>query len=374
MNCGGPRMPICPHCETPTAQLLAPCPSGDGFYSIEEAEYASFQGDRMLGVPISGRYIVTGVIGRGAIGRVYKGRQLGVDRDVVLKIFKVDSLVDEELGYQPGKTVIEAREDARERFIREARVLGQLTHPNCVTLYDFGVSEDETMLYIAMEFVAGMSMREAIQRGLKAPAIMEIMKQTLSALREAHALSIVHRDLKPENIILSFRKESNEPVVKVLDFGIAKLVGKDSSIDRAHTSAGMLFGTPAYMSPEQCRGASDEVGAHSDIYAFGCMCYELVTGHLPYNGRSPQQLIVMHQEAEIPRVHLRTGLDMPQGIEAFLQRCLAKEPKDRYRDAARALRIVEGLEDAWEPRLAHLYEGSDVVHSAEIEALQGGAS
>ena len=362
-------MPICPHCETNADAMLAPCPTGDGYYCIDETEYASFQGDVMLGRPISGRYVITGVIGRGAIGRVYKAHQLGVERDVVLKIFKLESLVDDDLGVQPGKTLIEAREDARERFIREAKVLGQLTHPNCVTLYDFGISEDGTLLYIAMEFVAGYSMRQAVQRGLKADAILEIMVQVLRALREAHSMDIVHRDLKPENIILSFRKESNEPVVKVLDFGIAKLVGKDSSIDSAQTTAGMLFGTPAYMSPEQCRGASAEVGPHSDVYAFGCMCYELATGQLPFMGVTPQQLLVMHQEHPVPRVILRSGLELPQGMEAFIQKCLAKEPGERYRDAGRALKILEGLIASWEPRGVP-QDASELVDHAEIEALR----
>ena len=103
-------MPICPHCETRAAELYAPCPTGDGFHCIEYSEFTSFRGDPMLGLPISGRYIVSGVIGRGAIGRVYKARQLGVERDVVLKIFKLDTLVDDQLGFQPGKTLIAARE------------------------------------------------------------------------------------------------------------------------------------------------------------------------------------------------------------------------------------------------------------------------
>ena len=127
------------------------------------------------------------MIGRGAIGRVYKGRQLGVERDVVLKLFRLDHVIEEELGYNPSKTVVEARHDARERFVREARVLGQLTHPNCVTLYDFGISEDEALLYIAMEYVAGRSLRGALQRGLKPGATLDVMRQILAAVRQAHS-------------------------------------------------------------------------------------------------------------------------------------------------------------------------------------------
>ncbi len=363
-------MPICPHCETKVEELLAPCPTQDGYYCIKEKDFSSFQGDKLLGRAISGRYIITSVIGRGAIGRVYKGRQLGVDRDVVLKIFKLDRLLEDELGYNPSKTIVEARTDARERFIREAKVLGQLTHPNCVTLYDFGISDDDALLYIAMEYVAGRSLRRALKQGLKPAATIDVMRQILAAVRQAHALDIVHRDLKPENIILSFRSESGEPFVKVLDFGIAKLVGKDQDLmDQAKTSAGMLFGTPAYMSPEQCRGATGEIVFASDIYAVGCLFFELVTGQLPYPGRSPQQMIIMHQEYPIPSVEFREGMELPEGIDAFIRKCLAKDPEERYSNAKEALRILDGLVEGWVPPP----DKEDVLEpfrQAELDALK----
>lgn len=348
-----------------------PCPTGDGYYTVADKDFSSFQGDKLLGLPISGRYIITSVIGRGAIGRVYKGRQLGVDRDVVLKLFKLDNLLEEELGYNPSKTIVEAREDARERFIREAKVLGQLTHPNCVTLYDFGISDDDALLYIAMEFVAGRSLRRALKNGLKPGATIEVMRQILAAVRQAHSLDIVHRDLKPENIILSFRQESGEPVVKVLDFGIAKLVGKDQDHygDSAKTTAGMLFGTPAYMSPEQCRGASAEIGLPADIYAIGCLFFEFVTGHLPFPGKSPQQMIIMHQEQPIPSVRPRDGMVLPEGLDVFIKKCLAKDPADRYSSAREALRVLDGLVEGWVPPPDTKDEHED-MHLAEVDALR----
>ena len=363
-------MPICPHCETKVDELLSPCPTGDGYFSISDKDFSSFQGDRLLGVLISNRYIITGVIGRGAIGRVYKGRQLGVDRDVVLKIFKLESLLEDELGYNPSKTIVEARSDARERFIREAKVLGQLSHPNCVTIYDFGISDDDALLYIAMEYVAGRSLRRALKMGLKPGATIEVMRQILAAVRQAHAMDIVHRDLKPENIILSFRSESGEPFVKVLDFGIAKLVGKDQDFgDVAKTSVGMLFGTPAYMSPEQCRGATSEIGLAADVYAIGCLFYEFVTGQLPFPGKTPQQMIIMHQEYPVPEIVLRPGMSLPRGVDAFIRKCLAKEPSERYQSAKEALKVLNGLCEGWVPPSDEASE-SEALQQEELASLR----
>ena len=322
----------------------------------------------MLGRAVSGRYVINGVIGRGAIGRVYKAWQMGVEREVVVKIFKLESLVDEQLGFVPGKTLVAAREDARERFIREARVLGQLSHPNCVTLYDFGYNEDGSFLYIAMEYALGMSLRKAIKRGLRGEAVVEILLQILRALRQAHSMDIVHRDLKPENIILSFLPESNEPIVKVLDFGIAKLVGKEGVGDGARTSAGMLFGTPAYMSPEQCRGETDTIGPASDIYSFGCLAYELVTGRLPFDERLPQRVLIMHQDDPVPPISPRDGLDLPDGLDAFILKCLSKSPTERYGGARQALRVLDALAAQWERPVAR--EASDVATSQEVDALK----
>lgn len=329
-------MVICPHCQTVVDQLYAPCPTGDGYYGIDEQEHLSFKKDPFLGRCIGERFVVSAVIGHGSIGRVYKGHQLNIKRDVVLKIFKLEHFVDEQRQGEMGYTMEEAEDDARARFIREAHVLGQLTHPNCVTIYDFGAGRDGSFLYIAMEFVAGMSMRKAVKRGLRYDAMIDIMRQILMALREAHMHGIIHRDLKPENIMLSFRRESSEPVVKVLDFGIAKLLHRD-----VHTTTGMLFGTPAYMSPEQCRGESDRVGPYSDIYSLGCMFYELVCGRLPYPGKSPQQMIFMHTDDPIPEVIARDGIEVSDELAAFIRTCLSKEPSERYGNAKIALEHLD---------------------------------
>lgn len=342
-SAGSCLMAVCPHCETRSDTPLAACPSGDGFYLVEDAVYASDSDDRMLGRCIAGRFIISSILGRGAMGTVYRARQEQVDRDVAIKIFRTETLLQK----KPGRSSsLQEREAAQARFVQEARVLGKLSHPNCVTVYDFGMGADDKFMYMAMEFVAGVSLHKAIHRGLKFDAIVEITRQILSALREAHTLGIVHRDLKPENIILSYRFNTGEQIVKVLDFGIAKLL---QSGGKPLTRAGALFGTPAYMSPEQCRGELGSIGPQVDIYALGCILYEMLCGQLPYITHIPQQMVRLHQEAPIPALNLRRGIEIPSGLEEFIHTCLAKDRHERFADANAAIvafeKVMEGYGD-----------------------------
>ncbi len=324
-------MAICPYCETHSETQLELCPSGDGFYTIDEKDWQSCRGEPLLGWPVAGRFVVTALIGRGSMARVFRARQLQLNRDVALKLFDSASLQHELL---PAGDLDQAIALAKQRFEREAQVLAQISHPNCVTLYDYGVSSDGRFLYIAMEFVQGLSLRHAVNRGLKFDAIIEIAQQILLALREAHGLEIVHRDLKPENIILSMRVGTEEQVVKVVDFGIAKML---SGEQESRTMAGTLFGTPAYMSPEQCRGETDTVTAASDIYSLGCVLYEIVCGRLPHPAQTPQEMVRMHIMDPPAEVVPRAGLEIPPEFAAFLVRCMQKKPADRFPNAHAAL-------------------------------------
>lgn len=319
-------MAICPHCQTTGPEEFQPCPTGDGYYLVSEGEYHSREKDPWLGRKIGGRFVVASVLGQGSMGEVYKAYQEQVDRMVAVKLFDVGKM-------SAGSST------SRDRFVQEAKVLAKLSHPNCVTLYDFGFDENREFLYIAMEYVGGISLRRAVRRGLKVDAIIEILRQVLKALREAHALNIVHRDLKPENIILSYRRTSDEQIVKVLDFGIAKLLHGE---DTARTMAGLLFGTPAYMSPEQCRGET-EVTPATDIYSLGCMAFEMLTGNLPFEADYPQEMVRLHQEAPIPPLRVRGRQSMPEGLDAFVLRSMSKLPGDRFANAAVALGEFEKI-------------------------------
>lgn len=336
-------MAVCPHCETKSDTPLAACPSGDGFYFVDDAVYASDSDDPMLGRCIAGRFIISSILGRGAMGTVYRARQEQVDRDVAIKIFRAETLLQK----RPGRSSsVQEREAAQARFVQEARVLGKLSHPNCVTVYDFGMGKDDEFMYMAMEFVAGVSLHKAIHRGVKFDAIVAITRQILLALREAHTLGIVHRDLKPENIVLSYRFNTGEQIVKVLDFGIAKLL---ESGGKPLTRAGALFGTPAYMSPEQCRGELGSIGPQVDIYALGCILYEMLCGQLPYITHIPQQMVRLHQQAPIPALNLRRGIEIPSGLEQFIHTCLAKDRQDRFADADAAIAAFEKVMEGYRP-------------------------
>lgn len=365
-------MPICPSCQTTTSTMLAPCPTGDGFFTIDDAEYASHSSDRLLGRQIAGRFIVTGILGHGSMGYVYKGWQGQVERTVALKIFRPEFMQRASAG---GKLDEGVRDAAQQRFVQEARVLGKLSHPNCVTVYDFGVSDEGDFLYIAMEYVSGISLRKAVRRGLKMPAILAIGRQILDALREAHAMGIVHRDLKPENIILSQRSSSEEQVVKVLDFGIAKQLGSATQM----TQTGQIFGTPQYMSPEQCQGHA--IDGRSDLYSLGCILYELIGGRPPFHAETPMAVLMAHvfNQAEPLDVH-SSGL-VPVAVEDIVFRLLAKAPDDRYATAAevrdalqaaldnlkaddRSSRPLSVLRAEAEPPAARLEGDAALIHAA----------
>lgn len=327
-------MPYCPHCKTATTEPFLPCPMGDGYYTLNEEDIRANRDEPLIGWPVAGRFVVTGLLGRGTMARVFRARQLEVDRDVALKIFSRESLIKENLSLHDQEA---AAQMAKERFVQEAKVLAKLQHPNCVTLYDFGVGKNEEFLFIAMELVQGISLRTAANRRLKFPAILEIAQQILLALREAHGVGIVHRDLKPENIILSFRPGSEEQVVKVVDFGIARMLGTTTD---GHTLVGTLFGTPAYMSPEQCRGETLTIRAHSDIYSLGCILYELICGKLPYAASTPQEMVRQHVQAPPPDVIVRAGLRVPFEFVDFVSKCLQKDPTDRFATAHEALQAL----------------------------------
>lgn len=339
-------MPICPNCETQGEELFSPCPTGDGYFLVDDDEYFSHTSDPWLGLRLGDRFIIASILGQGSMGYVYKAHQIQVERMVAVKIFQTNKVV---LTDEDGPV-------SQDRFVQEARVLAKLSHPNCVTLYDFGYDHEGDFLYIAMELVGGISLRRAVRRGIKIEAVVEVVRQVLMALREAHALEIVHRDLKPENIILSYRQTSNEQIVKVLDFGIAKLLRKDPG---KRTAAGLLFGTPAYMSPEQCRGETN-VSPASDIYSLGCMLFEMIAGHLPFDSDLPQEMVRQHQFEPMPKLVPRKGSELPKGVEQFVQKCMEKEPENRYPNAKVALAAFEEIVGG-EARTGQLASGLETL-------------
>ena len=249
------------------------------------------------------------------MGRVYRAEQTNLGRTVAVKIVH-PHLVGEE--------------SAVARFITEARAASRLNHPNSVAVIDFGKTQDG-QLYLVMEFLRGRDLsRVAYDEGpLAFRRIVDILKQVLAALGEAHHLEIIHRDLKPENVIIEPLRQGGD-FVKVVDFGLAKMT--ETTNQPSITSPGIVCGTPEYMSPEQGRG--DPLDARSDLYAVGVMLFQLLTGRLPFEAESPTQVVLMHLSKAPPDPRTVAPERMiPQALVDVTMRALAKEPQDRYANA-----------------------------------------
>ncbi len=268
------------------------------------------------GRTIAGKYLVEEMIGEGGMGRVYRARQVALDKPVVLKVLRKSLLSD-------SRTVA--------RFHREAKAASRLNHPNSISVLDFGEVEDGS-LYIAMELVTGEDLHQILSREWPLPEarVVRIALQVLSALSDAHRVGVIHRDLKPENIMIEQRR--GEPdFVKVLDFGIAKIIeeGEDGP---ALTRTGFVCGTPEYMSPEQARGGA--LDPRSDLYSVGVILYQLMTGLLPFDSDSAVGFATQHLNDVPPAPsRRRPEAKISPGLEALILRVLAKNPAERPRDA-----------------------------------------
>ncbi|HEY5961750.1 MAG TPA: serine/threonine-protein kinase, partial [Polyangiaceae bacterium] len=225
------------------------------------------------------------------------------------------------------------------RFEQEVAATTQLTHPNTVRVFDYGVTEDG-IWYYAMELLDGMTLKELVleARHLDVQRALRIAHHVARALAEAHLHGIVHRDIKPENIFIT-RAGNESDFVKVLDFGIAKF--KEFEGADSLTKPGAIFGTPAYMSPEAARGKV--VGPASDVYGVGAVLYFMLTGSPPFSGRNPTEVLLAHVERCAPNVTETAGITVDTKVEHLVQRCLNKLPEQRYSDAtelAEALAVL----------------------------------
>jgi serine/threonine-protein kinase len=274
--------------------------------------------DSLVGRTLNNRYIVKRKIGEGGFGAVFEGMQVATERLVALKVLHPQSVSD--------ATVVA-------RFRREAEACSKLRSPHTVIIYDFDQTEDG-VLYLAMELVNGQSLQD-IQRAqgvIPAERCLRILDQVAEALGEAHAKGIVHRDMKPENIMVEQR--DGDDFVKVLDFGIAKIVSGDANKGApALTAIGQTVGTLEFMSPEQLRGKT--LDGRSDIYALGMVAYEMLTGELPFKkSKSTTEVIQYHlQTPPPPPSTLNPEADVPAKVDELVQRMCAKARDDRHASA-----------------------------------------
>ncbi len=299
---------LCPTCGADAGESSKYCPSC-GTTLVRKAAEA----DEHIGQTMARKYRVEALIGEGGMGKVYRARQLALDKPVVLKVLRQSLLSDE-------RTVA--------RFQREAKAASRLNHPNSISILDFGQAEDGA-LFIAMEFVPGQDLHQILSREWPLPEgrVVRIVSQVLSALADAHGAGVIHRDLKPENIMVEQRR--NDPdFVKVLDFGIAKITDSSGDDGPALTRAGFVCGTPEYMSPEQARGAT--LDARSDLYAVGVILYQLMTGLLPFESDSAVGFATKHlTEEPLPPSRRRPEARISPAMERLILRALSKNPDDR---------------------------------------------
>jgi len=303
----------------------------------------------LVGQLVGGRYLVTRVIGEGGMGVVYEAEQkMGAHtRKVAIKTLLPTLSADH--------TIVS-------RFYRECGIVAQLEHPNTIRFYDFGETPDRR-LYIAMEFVKGEPLTQAIARGpMPLSRVRNILKQVCGALAEAHSLGIVHRDLKPDNIILT-RRADEADFVKVLDFGIAKTNAPTDKQTKL-TQQGVVLGTPPYMSPEQLAGK--ELDARSDLYSLGIIAYEMATGVLPFQGETPWQWATQHMTVPPPPMRTRTSVAVPPDFEHAVFHVLAKTPAERPSTALDFSRELGGETVA----RATTEPGGDGPHTAPMAPAQ----
>jgi len=283
-------------------------------------------GQDLSGRVLSGQFRLVRLLGRGGMGDVYLAEQLELGRTVVVKVLRPGALA------RPGAS---SHEDEEQRFKREARALAQLNHPNIVQLYLFGRTEDGTA-FLAMEYVPGRTLGSVLEEHGAVPelASLGLLEQLCDALIEAHGRGIIHRDLKPENVMLVARAEQ-PPLVKVLDFGIAKLA---HASELRITRSGELVGTPLYMAPEQLRGQPSD--ARTDIYALGLIGFELLTGRVPFEPATTADILARAVRDDLTPPSA-SGAVVSRATDALITRCLAREPEGRF-ESARELRDALG--------------------------------
>lgn len=288
---------------------------------------------------IADRYEIVATIGEGGVGTVYKVFDPLLKKDFAIKVLQHNA------------------DDAKAaRLQREAMAAGKLNHPHICRIDNFGQTQDGSP-YMVMEYLEGQDLSEYLKNegALSLESALEIAIQVSGALAYAHQNNIVHRDLKPANVLLL--KHTSEIFVKLLDFGVAKVEAQRGDI----TQAGAIVGSPLYMSPEQIKG--EEVDGASDIYSFGCMLFEILTGQPPFAGDSVVETFSMHKMQEAPK--LSSFGNFPDALTNLIAQCLSKEPKERPSSANELLKRLEKIQDEVLNPVPEAIQESDVISAAD---------
>src|SRR5256714_13720738 len=320
-----------------------------------------------------GRYEIRSQLGAGGMGEVYLARDTSeLERTVALKFLPAELASDQK---------------RLQRFIQEAKTVSALNHPNILTIYEFGQSD--SVRFIATEYVDGVTLRDEMrERRLKLHDVLDIAAQIAAALNAAHEAGVVHRDIKPENIMVR-----RDHIVKVLDFGLAKLTMKSAAAESAavdseagtkvliNTEPGLVMGTASYMSPEQSQGSAS-VDHRTDIWSLGVVLYECIAGRVPFEGKDIHRQIIAIQEQEIPPLS-KFAEGVPERLEEIVEKALAKDPDERYqtakdllidlRNLKRKLDVDAEIERTFAPELRSTTGGASGAQSTISNAQQDAA-
>lgn len=307
-------MKKCPKCGVEYPDTTTLCPA-DGVALEKDA-------DSLVGTTLAGKYRIDARLNEGGMGTVYRGCHVLMDKTVAIKVLRPSLAADEKIVA---------------RFSREARAASRISHPNALSVTDFG--EDESgHVFLVMEFLSGKTLKQVIRDDGPLPLqrVVDITRQIVDALNAAHTQGVVHRDLKSDNIMLL--DTTTADYAKVLDFGIAKINEPDGVTDTNLTAPNLVIGTPQYMSPEQCTQDS-EIDARSDIYSLGVILYEMLVGHVPFSGDSPTMVMMKHLQEPVPSV-LDERSDLPPAVARVVARAMAKVRDNRYQNVAE---LIEDL-------------------------------
>jgi serine/threonine-protein kinase len=292
-------------------------------------EYNEAAPDRLIGQVLADKYLLQSRLGSGGMSVVYKAEHIYMKKTVAIKVMHSHLLTD-------GRVL--------PRFRQESQATSTLDHENILRVYDFGVTASGVP-FLVMDYLPGQSLDQVIETTgpLKLNQFFAIMTQIVAALAHAHKRGIIHRDLKPSNIIL-VRNEDGSPLVKLVDFGIAKLLAADDGNMPKLTQTGEIFGSPAYMSPEQCMGSP--IDARSDIYSLGCVMYECVSGKTPFTSGTVYDLIFKQINDQPPPLNCPDNQALATAVEPIVLKCMAKDPAQRQQSMEE---VLAELQDSAKP-------------------------
>ncbi len=321
------HMRICSYCRHINAREATVCERCETNFARPGVRKRTTDTAQLVGRVLNEKYEVLSVLGEGGMGVVYKVRHLLLQRRnlFALKILRPKFSRDQR---------------TRARFLREVEVAMELTHENIIQIRDFGLTE-ENQLFFTMDYFRGQSLRALIRKEYRIPQdrAVGILRQLLKAMCEAYRQGIVHRDLKPDNILVE-RIAEGEDEVKILDFGIAKMLDAGDGSDQQTTRGGIL-GSPKYMSPEQVTG--DPVDHRSDLYSLGIIFFEMLTGKPPFAAKTARAMLTQHLSARVPSLEKACpGIQIASQLENLLQRLVAKDPNQRPSTPYDVLDVLEG--------------------------------